>query len=344
MSGFTLKIMHHLLPFRCSLTTALGCMLAVTPLLLVTGTSPVLAQTNVPESSLDDLFRNPAVRFPRIDSLPPANALPYAPSGKDAPDEPNQSRLSLTASLVPDGPTIDSGLVWRVYSEAINASGRLELTATATGGAAQFDLDPGSYLLHAAYGHAGVTKRLTIERTSHSETVVLDAGGLKLNAVVDKTIPLVSDDLRFDIYEMDFDERGERRMVARGIKSAAIARLNIGTYHVISRYGDVNAVVRADIRVEPGKLTEATIYHNAARVTLKLVNESGGEALANTAWSVLTLGGDAVVDGTGAFPSYVLAAGRYTVIARHLDRVYTQEFEVNSGRDREVEVKAATTN
>lgn len=298
--------------------------------------------------TLDDLFKSPTP-FPTIDSLPADalptnNALPYAPTGPDIPDGTNQGRLYLSARLLPDGPEIDRGITWRIYSETIGPTGRLALIATATGGVAEFDLDPGTYLVHTSYGHAGSTKRLVVTRSTHDETIVLNAGGLKLNAVVAKTIPLTGANLRFDIYEMDFDERGERRLVARNIRAGAVARLNVGTYHVVSRYGAVNAVVRADIRVEPGKLTEATIYHDAARVTLKLVNESGGEALANTAWSVLTPGGDAVVDGTGAFPSYVLAAGSYIVIARHMEKIFTHEFEVNGGLDREVEVKAVATN
>ena len=35
-----------------------------------------------------------------------------------------------------------------------------------------------------------------------------------------------------------------------------------------------------------------TLYHQAARVTLKLVTSRGGEALANTSWSVVTEGGE----------------------------------------------------
>lgn len=52
------------------------------------------------------------------------------------------------------------------------------------------------------------------------------------------------------------------------------------SYHVVSAYGSVNATVRSDIRVEAGKLTEATVEHKAAQVTMKLVREKGGEALA----------------------------------------------------------------
>jgi len=56
----------------------------------------------------------------------------------------------------------------------------------------------------------------------------------------------------------------------------------------VSNYGDANATVRSDIRVQTGKLTDTTINHRAAIITLKLVNERGGEARADTQWSVLT--------------------------------------------------------
>jgi hypothetical protein len=35
-----------------------------------------------------------------------------------------------------------------------------------------------------------------------------------------------------------------------------------------------------DLRVEPGQLTDATLYHRAAQMSFKLVSEAGGEAIA----------------------------------------------------------------
>ncbi|MEH0072147.1 hypothetical protein V6L77_20695 [Pannonibacter sp. Pt2-lr] len=125
---------------------------------------------------------------------------------------------------------------------------------------------------------------------------------MKLNAALGPDDPLPADDLRFDIMGMNFNAIGEREVIVSGVKPDAIVRLNAGTYHVVSRYGDVNAIVRADISVEAGKLTSATLFQNAASVTLKLVNDPGGEAIANTAWTILTPGGDTVVEGNGAFP------------------------------------------
>ena len=63
---------------------------------------------------------------------------------------------------------------------------------------------------------------------------------------------------------------------------------------MVSTYGESNAIQRADLKVENGKVTEATLSHRAATVTLKLVAAAGAEAFAGTAFSVLTPGGDTI--------------------------------------------------
>jgi hypothetical protein len=99
-------------------------------------------------------------------------------------------------------------------------------------------------------------------------------------------------------------------------------------------------VVRSDIRVQIGKLTDVTVTHRAAVITLKLVGDRGGEALANTSWSVLTPGGDLIKESIGAFPRVVLAEGEYRAIARNEGKVFEREFKVINGVDGEIEVLA----
>lgn len=267
--------------------------------------------------------------------------VPYAPAitpDTGMPDQGTESPVYMVARLSDDGPALTQGVTWRVYRPALNQNGRLELVATARGGDADFRLPPGEYFVHTAYGYAGRTSRISVRNGLTSQTVVLNAGGIKLDAQFSGNQPIRTGRLVFDIYEREYNSRGERKVVASNIKPGDIVRLNADTYHIVSRYGAVNATVRADIRVEPGKLTEATVFHNAARVTLKLVNQPGGEAIANTNWSVLTPGGDTVVEGTGAFPAFVLASGEYQVIARNEDKLYSREFEVKTAAHGEVEV------
>jgi len=132
----------------------------------------------------------------------------------------------------------------------------------------------------------------------------------------------------------------EGRLVRAGIKTGELLRLPEGTYHVVSTYGESNAIQRADLKVENGRVTDATMNHRAATVTLKLVAAPGSEAFAGTAFSVLTPGGDTIREAIGAFPQVTLAEGDYVLIARHDGQVFTREFKVESGLDRDIEVQA----
>ena len=87
-------------------------------------------------------------------------------------------------------------------------------------------------------------------------------------------------------------------------------------------------------------MTDITVTHRAAAITLKLVGDRGGEAFANTAWSVLTPGGDVIKESIGAFPRVILAEGEYRAIARNEGKVYEREFKVVTGVDGDVEVLA----
>jgi hypothetical protein len=99
-------------------------------------------------------------------------------------------------------------------------------------------------------------------------------------------------------------------------------------------------VVRSDVRVQAGKLTDITVTHRAAQITFKLVSRRGGEALANTDWAVISPAGDTIAESKGAFPRMILAEGEYKVVARNDNKVYQQDLAVIPGVDAEVEVLA----
>lgn len=247
--------------------------------------------------------------------------------------------ITLSAQLTDKGADITRGIVWRVFRpEAVN--GKLPMVASAHGGSAVFQLEPGSYLVHASYGRAGATKRITVGKDAKRESLVLDAGGLKLDAVLSGGVRIPPKKLRFSIYEGHAEANGDRALIIPDVEPNSVVRLNAGIYHVVSTYGAVNAVIRSDIRVEAGKLTEATVEHHAAEITMKLVRETGGEAIADTSWSLLNESGDPINETVGAFASMVLAEGDYTIIAKNRDRIYQKDFTVVGGQNQEIEVLA----
>ncbi|MER8369433.1 hypothetical protein [Mesorhizobium sp. M0306] len=248
--------------------------------------------------------------------------------------------ITLSAQLTDKGADITRGIVWRVFKPESASDGKLPMVASAHGGTAVFQLEPGSYLVHASYGRAGATKRITVGKEAKRESLVLDAGGLKLDAVLSGGVRIPPKKLRFSIYESHAAADGDRALIIPDVEPNSVVRLNAGTYHVVSTYGAVNAVIRSDIRVEAGKLTEATVEHRAAEMTMKLVREPGGEAIADTSWSLLNESGDPIKETVGAFASMVLAEGDYTIIAKNRDRIYQKDFTVVAGHNQDIEVLA----
>lgn len=298
---------------------------------VILGVAVVTAQASVARAQDNDALEN--LKLPGLSG--------YASPRHDAPLAIGGGEITLSAQLTGDGADITRGMVWRIFRPNADESGKLPLVASAQGGTAKFDLEPGSYLVHAAYGRAGATKRITVGREPRRETLVLDAGGLELDAVLSGGVRIPREKLRFSIYDGPTTAGDDGTLIIPNVRPNTVVRLNAGTYHVVSTYGGVNAVIRSDIRVEAGKLTEATVEHRAAQVTLKLVRETGGEAIADTSWSVLTESGDPIKETVGAFAPMVLSEGDYTVVAKNRDRIYQRDFSVEAGKNEEVEVIAS---
>ena len=280
---------------------------------------------------------DPAFKVPDV-KLPGLKAFTGEPTVKPGAAT---GRLTLKALMVEGGEEVTRGMIWRVFAPQSAENGKLPLAASAQGGSTVLDLAPGSYLIHAAFGRAGATKRITISaKETRVEEFVLDAGGLQLNALLPGGVLIPAEKLRFSIYDVNEGPNGERSLILPNVKPGAVVRLNAGTYHVVSTYGAVNAVIRCDIRVEAGKLTDAVVEHRAAQLTMKLVREAGGEAMADTSWVVMTDAGDIIRENVGAFASMVLAEGKYAVVAKNRDRIYQREFDVTAGRNQDVEVLA----
>jgi hypothetical protein len=288
-------------------------------------------------ASAQDAFK----QFKQLDStpkMPKLNAF-IAPGTSTAPAS-TLHDVALEAKLSADGQPLQQGLSWYVFSPIAGPDGKLPLLASSAGGSAAFQLAPGDYFVNVSFGRAGVTKKLTVptKGETQKQVMVLDAGGMLLNAVSGSDVRIPPDELSFSIYSNDVKEDGTRGLVMADVKPNTLVGLGAGTYHVVSEYGNVNAVIRADIQVEAGHVTEATIQHRAAKITLKLVADAGGEAMADTAWSILTAAGDIVGESVSAFPTLILAEGKYSAVARNKDRIFQRDFTVVAGRNTDVEV------
>lgn len=272
---------------------------------------------------------------------PNSTTLPRTsePSRKVEPKSARQPQVQLQALVTASSAPIDQGLVWRIYEPVAGPDGRHKLIQTVKESIPTVKLAAGTYLINAAYGRANVTRLVTLKPgEAHQESFVLNVGGIRLMAALasGETIPEAA--VRYDVFGDARDQFGNRTRILSGIKPGLIVRLNSGLYHVVSTYGDANAIERADVTVEAGKLTDVKVKHVGARVTLKLVGRKGGEAITDVRWQILTDKGIIVRESAGALPTHILQPGNYTAIALQGERKFPQEFTVEPSETRQVEV------
>lgn len=254
-----------------------------------------------------------------------------------------QGELALHALLSEEGQQrIEQGLVWRAYAAPAGsapAGTKPKLVGTWRDATPTVRLPAGDYLVVASFGRAHLSRKISVTPGRKSEErFVLNAGGLRLTALLGSGEKAPEMAVSYDIYAGEADQSGTRAKVLAGVKPGLVVRLNAGIYQVVSTWGDANATVRADVTVEAGKLTEATVTHHGARVTLKLVTRVGGEALADTQWSLHTPQGDLVRESFGALPTHILSPGSYVASARHAGRTFRREFAVTPGETPQIEI------
>lgn len=282
-------------------------------------------------------------------SFGPGSFGPNLPT--QPPQEAQQGTLYMSAALAAnETQPVRGGLKWRVFEEQAQPDGTHRILAESSDAAPRFDLPAGGYIVHAAFGLAGASKRVRVEARPTTDRIVLNAGALSIATMLgDQAIP--PQKISIAIY-VPAPGNSEAKLVVEKGKPGDLICLPEGQYHIVSTLYDLgnsttsgsatatNSIVTTDLRVQAGKATQATLKHRAATMTLKLVNQPGGEALANTSFSVLTPGGDVIRELIGAFPALILAEGEYVAIARHEGKTYQAQFKVQSTLDRDVEVVA----
>jgi hypothetical protein len=280
---------------------------------------------------------------PTSSSALPMPSILQVPSTMPAPGigGGSQATLSLTARFGREA-AITSGLIWRIFPAKPDANGAFRPIKEDKTANPVLTLPAGNYVVHVTCGMASLAKAVRVDKAT-IEVFELPAGGIKLEGRVGdaKIAPAT---ITFDIFQgSQFDNSSSKTPLVPGVVTGDVVVVPEGNYHIVSNYGDSNAVVRSDIRVQTGKLTEVTVSHRAALINLKLVGEHGGDAIANTNWLIITPGGDVIKEikeAAGIFPRIVLAEGDYRAVARNEGRTFERDFKVVTGVDGEIEVLA----
>jgi hypothetical protein len=278
----------------------------------------------------------PPLKGSQVD--PPSNTTTIA---RPTPESRTSGQVAFTAHLTEESPPLDKGVVWRIFRDKPGPDGKLRLLSSHRDASPQLRLEVGDYLVNAAYGRANLTRKVTVVAgRAAPEKFIISVGGLRVSAVLASGEAVAENAAVYSILSDERDQFGNRIPVMVGAKPGMVVRLNAGIYQIQSVFGDANAIVRGEVTIEPGKITDATLTHSAARITFRLVQRAGGEALADTQWTITGAQGEAVKESTGAIPTHTLAPGSYVASARRHGLTFKRDFSVQSGDNVYVEVVA----
>jgi hypothetical protein len=244
-------------------------------------------------------------------------------------------RARITAATDP----IARPIAWTVHRVDDRAEDEWPLVGERSAAEAMFDLAPGQYVVRAGYGAIKAAKVVVVQpRQQVDVTFILNAGGLRVVPALAFLDPPEGVNAKHWVFEAADGNRGSRRLFAETDRPGEVIRLNAGTYHLVSRFGDANAVVEADVTVRPGMLTEVEINHKAGIVHLGFARHDTDGPPKAVQWQINDSNGAVIMRADGARISQILAPGAYIAAVDYGGRKFEAEFEIDIGETREVNI------
>jgi len=111
---------------------------------------------------------------PSIAIVPPTAASPSTSTA-------GQAVLALTARYGKDLPVINSGLVWRVFSDRPDETGTFKMIREDHSPTPNIVLPPGNYVVHVVLGLVSAVRAVSLKAETDRESFVLPAGGLRID-------------------------------------------------------------------------------------------------------------------------------------------------------------------
>lgn len=208
---------------------------------------------------------------------------------------------------------------WSILETEPDLEGKRKQVAFEHAESPVFTLPQGRYVASVEYGDTVAETEIKVE-AGRQEVVVVDlnAGRVKLEAVLKERGKPVEAAMGWSIFQPEVDLEGKRKQAAWEHAATPLFTLPQGRYLVSVQYGD--AVAETEIEIQAGQQEALVVDLNAGRVKLTATLTQGGQPVQEAMeWSVL----QAEADPEGnrkkvgwqyaASPIFTLPAGQYVV-------------------------------
>ncbi len=251
--------------------------------------------------------------------------------------------LELMARLASNSPPLTTNIKWEIYNFTKSSDGNRAQILTSDVARPSLPLAPGKYIVRAVFGVSSTAKVIKISPAKITDaTFILNTGGIRVKPVlIAGKAPLGKVSRQWIYLTSTPQNPNPPRFIATADNPNQIHQLNAGTYELVSKFGTANAIVKTNVTVSPGLLTEVEISHKAGIVRFKLFKKQrGGEELKDVFWKLFDDEGNEVASNLAANSGEIIAPGRYKVSAKYNDKTYTKMFNIKPGRTKLVQVIA----
>lgn len=247
--------------------------------------------------------------------------------------------LRLNPVVSEGGPAVERDVFFRVLEPEENLDGERAEIDREVSRNPLFVLPAGDYVIAATYGAAEMNDETSVTAGELTEqTINLNAGYVRVNAVLADGGEPVTQDLSWRVLEGGEYPSGDRAVIDREVNDATVFIVGAGNY-VLAAELDA-AFAQEPVSVEAGASISKTIDLNAARIRLT-ARRNGEDVTRDLFWHVLETGEDGreVARQVDDSPTFTLSAGEYYVIAEQgSERTESESFTLEAGEERRIYV------
>jgi len=251
--------------------------------------------------------------------------------------------LELAAKLASNSPPLTTNIRWEIYNFIKSSDGNRAQIVTSDVAQPVLPLAPAKYIVRAVFGVSSTAKVIKISPEQMTDaTFILNTGGIRVKPILIAGKPPAGKLPRQWIYLASPPQnQAPPQLVATADDPDEIHQLTAGTYELISKFGTANAIVKTNVTISPGLLTDVEVSHKAGIVKFKLFKKwRGGEELKGASWKLFDDEGNEIADNLTASSGEIIAPGRYKVAAQYDGNTYTRIFRIKPGRKKLVQVIA----
>lgn len=258
------------------------------------------------------------------------------PEPEPEPEPQGPTGLIANAKLCETCDILTKGVFWRLYTPEAAADASAREIAANGSAEAEFEIEPGQYVIRARVGDVQRDMPVTVEAGQMADAVVnLQAGNLRVRAEASPGGTVLDNKMFYSVLAPEPDLNGEREQITASGSAEGNFTLSSGMYHVVAKHGD--ALATQDVEVREGALTDVVIDMNVGYARVSAVPTAGAAKLTDSLYYVVynqatDLQGNRVqVTASGSAETlFRLPAGDYLVVGRHGDAFAEQAFSVRA--------------